>query len=451
MALKKLLSSIILILLVMNAYTQGVSFEKKTWTALLAKAKDEKKPIFLDLYTTWCGPCKMLEKQVYPDAKVGKFMNQNYINTKIDAEKGEGIKLAQQFNIDSYPTLIFLNPNGEEIYRYSGFNESEDFIIEAKTALKKVNQPSLASLKKQYLAGNRKQDFLYEYLTRLKDETPGSIDNNQLIDDYLSSKKEAISDIDLQLLWDNLSSIKFGTKAYNIVKSNIRQLYQITEQVDIKETELLPNIDTFIGFYDMERAFIAKNEEDFKKTKSIFIEKAKLANNWFSFPDRNVFLIESDLYISLDNEAKYREVCKNFIEKAYPIDKSIDDLTKIHMAEYNKKLKQAGGSDAEITEIIKQQAKTAFMAEIAMEINNVAWDFYEKNYELAWALKYSKHSLNFDNQSAYMDTYAHLLYRNGKKEEAIKNQEKALEKAKINNENLKEFEAELSKMKAGKL
>jgi uncharacterized protein YyaL (SSP411 family) len=60
----------------------GIKFFNGTWKELLAEAKKQNKPIFMDVYTTWCRPCKVLDKDVFPNEKVGEFYNKNFINYK---------------------------------------------------------------------------------------------------------------------------------------------------------------------------------------------------------------------------------------------------------------------------------------------------------------------------------------------------------------------------------
>lgn len=69
-------------------FGQGIVFETGNWESILKKAKKEKKLIYLDAYTSWCGPCKMMKKSIFPDAQVGKYFNENFVNAQIDMEKG---------------------------------------------------------------------------------------------------------------------------------------------------------------------------------------------------------------------------------------------------------------------------------------------------------------------------------------------------------------------------
>ena len=88
---------------------EGIKFEHTTWQEIITKAKNENKLIFIDAYTTWCGPCKMMAKKVFTDVEVGKFFNQNFINVKLDMEKEPGLSLKSKLNVTAYPTLIFID------------------------------------------------------------------------------------------------------------------------------------------------------------------------------------------------------------------------------------------------------------------------------------------------------------------------------------------------------
>lgn len=108
--------------------SQGLSFHKGNWQSLLSEAKKTGKPFFVDYYTDWCGPCKMMSKHTFTDAKVGNYGNQNFIAYKLNAEQGEGIEIAGRSNIQGYPTIIFYNSDGKEIGRSLGFVDAESFL-----------------------------------------------------------------------------------------------------------------------------------------------------------------------------------------------------------------------------------------------------------------------------------------------------------------------------------
>ncbi len=112
-----------------------ISFEKGDWASVLAKAKQENKMVFVDFYTTWCAPCKVMDRDVFPLTEVGDLYNKNFINYKIDAEKGEGIALAEKYNVKAYPTYIFTDSEGNFLHQVIGAFSAGEFINHGKTAL----------------------------------------------------------------------------------------------------------------------------------------------------------------------------------------------------------------------------------------------------------------------------------------------------------------------------
>lgn len=106
----------------------GIAFHKGTWNEALQLAKEQGKPIFLDISASWCGPCKMLKSKTFPNQKVGEFYNTNFINVAVDGEKGEGIELARKYKIKGYPSLIYVDKNGKLISQTAGYRNPTQFI-----------------------------------------------------------------------------------------------------------------------------------------------------------------------------------------------------------------------------------------------------------------------------------------------------------------------------------
>lgn len=107
----------------------------------LKTAEKTNKYLFLDVYTTWCGPCKYMSSTIFPDKTVGDFMNAKFVNIKIDAEKGEGLDVAKNYSVKGYPTMLILDSKGKELGRVVGSSRTAaDFV--------KVVEGKLSDIKK---------------------------------------------------------------------------------------------------------------------------------------------------------------------------------------------------------------------------------------------------------------------------------------------------------------
>lgn len=114
--------------------SNGINFHEGKWEKALEQSKKQKKPIFVDAYTSWCGPCKWMSKNVFTQEKVGKFYNKHFINVKLNMEKGEGRTFARKYNVSAYPTLLYINSEGEVVHKVMGAKRADGFIQEGKKA-----------------------------------------------------------------------------------------------------------------------------------------------------------------------------------------------------------------------------------------------------------------------------------------------------------------------------
>ncbi|GAA4458807.1 hypothetical protein GCM10023189_31650 [Nibrella saemangeumensis] len=118
---------------------EGIQFTDAAWAAILKKAKAEKKVIFLDAYASWCGPCKLLQKNVFTKKEIGDYFNRQFINVKMDMEKGEGPSVAQMYPLEAYPTLFFIDGNGRVLKKVIGYRSPQELLSIGKS----VKGPSL--------------------------------------------------------------------------------------------------------------------------------------------------------------------------------------------------------------------------------------------------------------------------------------------------------------------
>jgi thioredoxin-related protein len=156
--MKKIISGISIFCTIAISAQEAIQFQELPFKDIIAKAKKEKKLVFIDAYASWCGPCKMMEKNVFTQKSVSDYYNTNFINARFDMEKGEGRDIASKFGVRSYPTYLFLNGEGELVSRNTGYMEESMFVAMAQD----INSPGnkKGSLKDRFASGEKDPEFL---------------------------------------------------------------------------------------------------------------------------------------------------------------------------------------------------------------------------------------------------------------------------------------------------
>lgn len=146
----------------------GIDFFHGSFEEALQLAEEEEKLVFVDVYTSWCGPCKVMSQTVFPDQEVGEYFNARFVSFKLDAEDMDidGPRISNKYDVRAYPTLLFLEPDGEEIGRGVSGYDIEGFLGLAEDILNKksTNPKRLAELRTLYEGGDREKDLVQEYL-----------------------------------------------------------------------------------------------------------------------------------------------------------------------------------------------------------------------------------------------------------------------------------------------
>lgn len=160
--------------------------ENESWNAVKSKAVKENRMIFMDCYTSWCGPCKGLAQNVFPQPKVGEFLNSNFVCCKYDMEKGEGIMLYKKYkdNIPGFPTMLVINPVDESIvHKVVGYTEPDALITALQDGL---DGKTLAVFQKRYEAGERSLELIKDYCKAL-DVAYDQGTKEKVVRDYIES------------------------------------------------------------------------------------------------------------------------------------------------------------------------------------------------------------------------------------------------------------------------
>ncbi len=435
----------LLIILSFSSYgsvNKGIEFKEGSWSEILNEAKKQNKLIFIDIYTTWCGPCKMMSAKVFTVNIIGEKFNESFVNFKIDAEKGEGIELTKKYAIAAYPTYLFVNGNGDLVYRAMGAMPAEKFIVEAdKALLAGKTFKSSDELEKEFKAGKRDPEFLYEYMKRI---SLNGGENVALLDEYLKAipasqyKTEKV----LALIAENIGTIE--SKAFIILRDALDRYLNMTvsqqkyvlnglskakrntfkKAVDSRDKALLERlIDSVratsyseVGFeaeekqFRLEYAKITRDGENFKKIATK--ETAKLMAR--TLED---LVAENQLKI-MNFKQGARE--KNLDESTPQFKMILDNLTN------------------------NAQKLTSF------QLNEYAWGYVQmiKNEkDLEEAIKWSERAIELIESPTNLDTYAILLSKLGRKKEAIKAEKKAIKLAKKEGEDTKYLQQTLKDLK----
>ena len=166
---KILLLSLIMLgsTLLVHCQNQSIKFIENDLDAAKEMALESKKLIFVDAYATWCGPCKWMSANIFTNDLVADYYNENFVNLKLNMEKGDGKDFAKKYSIRAYPTLVFIDGEGNVHHRKVGaLREPESFVALGETAQSEIK--NLKAMHDKYQKGELSKEFITEYLKVLK-------------------------------------------------------------------------------------------------------------------------------------------------------------------------------------------------------------------------------------------------------------------------------------------
>ena len=287
--MKKTFFNLIMLFALAVQGQKGIKFiTNSTLEELKSKAKKENKFIFIDVYTTWCGPCQFLSKEVFTDAKVGAYYNEHFINAKFDAEdEKEGTKIAELFNVQCYPNLLFINSDGKLVHRFAGASGTiDEFVDLGKTAF----DPNMCfeAIESNY---RKNPNDKLKALAYIKVASKTCIDFQEDLDQYLKGV-DFLAEENWTLIYENIENFDHPITQYIIKNLNaFKEKYpeQIAEflltNIDYKARDLLytDSIDneTFQEFLNS-----VKSIDLIELSEIVFyleIEQFKLQENWAGF------------------------------------------------------------------------------------------------------------------------------------------------------------------------
>ena len=389
---------------------KGIKFEEGlTWQQIKAKALAEMKYIFMDCYATWCGPCKAMDKDVYPSEKVGEYFNDRFIAVKVqmDSTKQDNVMIQQwyadagtikkQYNINAFPSFLFFSPDGKLVHRDMGYKDAEALTLLATAAVDTSKQYCV--LLKNYQEGSKNYKVM-PYLANAAGMFGDKELANVIISDYKSNYLEKLNETEL-LTRENLL---FILEHPNIISSKDKFFNLFYHHGN--------KIDTIIGDKGisdgMVRYIIIKEEIEDKLwkdgqpiTKKPDWEKinANIRNKYnASYAESLVPDVKFRFYQRIGDWKEFARLKNDKIKKNPP--------------------KPGEGMDSD-----------------AWRLNSDAWNVFLRCNDkevLSSALQWSELAIKLDASNdppnvQYYDTKANLLYKLGRVEDAIAWEEKAIE------------------------
>jgi thioredoxin-related protein len=388
---------------------QGIIFEKNTtWEQVVAKAKAENKLIFVDCYTTWCGPCKKLDAEVFPNPEVGAFFNKNFVNLKVqmDTVKNDseytrqwwaiGQEWHKKYGIWAYPGFLVFDSNGEIAERGVGYSPVPQFLEKGKELINTENH--YYRLRKQYEEGKLPE----EKLSMFADKVLGSYDRTFITKfgpEYLAKQKDLLTQINIRFITQ--MNPEMGSVYFNLIRDNIAKVDQVMEQPGVAENYL---------YRSAQQKFITK----------LAPSKVDVIPDWVG--------VESSL------RQYFPDLADKFLLKA-----------KINRANSLKIW-------IEFSELVQQYFEKYTPNVENNQLNSYAWSIFQNCEDLNCinlALNWAKHASDTSNDPGLMDTYANLLYKAGQKDKAVAVQQKAVSISKSKGDDTSELQSVLDKMMKG--
>ena len=308
--------SAVIVALQMNA--QGIEFFHGTFPDAVAKAKAEGKLVFVDAYAEWCGPCKRMAAQTFPDPKAGAFFNANFISLQIDMEKEENAAFAVKFPVNAYPTLMFIDEEGKLAAKQTGALGVDALIEYGQKVLGKADKS--VELQKQYEEGNREPEFLYTYLAALNRAGKPSL---KIANDYLNTQTDLTTPFNLKFILEG--AVEADSRVFDLLVKNRAAITAISKEGAVNtriEKACQNTVKKAIEFKDEKLL-----EEAKAKMKAHYPEKAtefaRDADTKYNAATRN-----SKQYLKTmktrqkaigDNSARLHDLCIEMI-RAFPTD-----------------------------------------------------------------------------------------------------------------------------------
>ena len=383
--MKKLVLILVFILTIAisDGYSQNrsIKFIEKPWSEILSLAKNENKLIFMDAFASWCGPCKWVAANIFTNDTVADYYNSTFICVSIDMEKGEGVQIRKKYEVRYYPTLLFINQDGEIVHEKVGApRKIQDYINMGKTALNPLE--NLSAYMKKYQAGENSDAFIQSYLSMLSE---AYLPIQPVLQKYFSAKSKA--EMFSRSSW---SIILKYVDDMNMPQFDFLVKYQHEyarifgkDSVNNKISEICLNA-------------LLRQTQSGSDTDSLYnLIKRKIMQSGFDGAAKVIFTSDLNFYQTHRESQKFLDLAYESLEKYYPNDYKM-------------------------------------LYSIASNVSQVCSDKSIPNTSkyLEKALAWTKKSITIKSEPLNNNIYASLLFKTGNTKEAIRYEQIAISLAK---------------------
>ncbi|RMG84198.1 MAG: DUF255 domain-containing protein [Bacteroidetes bacterium] len=363
--------TLFLLTILTSVSAQGIDFFHGTWEEALQLAKEKDKIIFVDAYASWCGPCKRMARNVFTNEKVGEFYNANFVNMKLDMEQGEGLKFRQKYPVGAFPTLFYIDYDGEVVKQVRGAQTVEGFIQLGESVLKSIDRSG--DYAELYEKGNREPELILKYITALNKAGKSSL---KISNEYFREDRDMDNELNLHILYE--ATVAADSRIFDLFTKYYKQIGIVKGLQAVNDRILLACTNT------------ANKGIEYQMPELLEEAKEKMRKYYPQRAER--FALEMDM-------AYFRKIGdhKNFLKSCQAYAKKVADGNAKELINLAGSIQQNFSDDEKCMKVAEKYAREA--AEKGAHYN-------------------------------YYLTYATILKHNGKKEEARKAALKSLELAK---------------------
>ena len=256
----KRIAILLLLALQTTVVFSQVNFRDISYEEAIAQANAEDKILFVDIYAVWCGPCRQLNENVFPDPVLGKYFNKHFVSIKVDGETEFGRQLMSQVGSNAFPTLLFISPDRNLLKMIRGYHSAENLLAHAKGVVNPEDMPSDKAMEE--FANDPTRENHRKLIEAL-------LNDNRNVMEASSEYYEAYPDLNLEnnvdfivfyLLEDDIESEMFQKFLENIdvftsevIQSKIEQtlLHYLKIAVNTEELEIALNaLETLFPYYN---------------------------------------------------------------------------------------------------------------------------------------------------------------------------------------------------------